>query len=99
MRRALEEYHIVGVKTNIPFHQRIMDSRHFITGEFDTRFVEERFSMNETEGGLETMPHIAAIMATLVSHHQTQRVAQIVRQDDHGKRGWKWAGRMERLER
>jgi acetyl-CoA carboxylase biotin carboxylase subunit len=98
MRRALEEYRIVGVKTNIPFHQRIMDSRHFITGEFDTRFVEERFSMDEAEDGSEAMPHIAAIMATLVNHHQTQLVSQIKRHDDHWKSGWKWVGRRERLE-
>ena len=26
MRRALEEYRIMGVKTNIPFHQHMMDS-------------------------------------------------------------------------
>ncbi|MCK7520361.1 MAG: hypothetical protein MZV64_23105 [Ignavibacteriales bacterium] len=25
MRRALEEYRIVGVRTNIPFHQTLMD--------------------------------------------------------------------------
>lgn len=99
MRRALEEYSIVGVKTNIPFHQRIMDSHHFISGEFDTRFVEERFSMDEAEDGEEAIPHVAAILATLVNHHQTQRVAQIRRPDDHGKSSWKWVGRMERLER
>jgi len=45
MRRALEEYRILGVKTNIPFHQRIMDSPRFIGGQVDTRFIEERFSM------------------------------------------------------
>jgi acetyl/propionyl-CoA carboxylase alpha subunit len=45
MRRALEEYRIVGVRTNIPFHQTLMDSHRFMGGQFDTRFVEERFSM------------------------------------------------------
>jgi acetyl-CoA carboxylase biotin carboxylase subunit len=99
MRRALEEYRVVGVKTNIPFHQRIMDSHHFISGEFDTRFVEERFSMDEVEDGKEAIPHVAAILAALVSHHQTQRVAQIRRHGDHRKSGWKWAGRRARLEK
>jgi acetyl-CoA carboxylase biotin carboxylase subunit len=37
MRRALEEYRLLGVKTNIPFHQRIMDSHRFMAGLFDTR--------------------------------------------------------------
>ena len=97
MRQALEEYRILGLRTNIPFHQKIMQSHHFITGQFDTRFVEERFSMDEAEDGAESLPHIAAIMATLVAHHQTHPVINVVRQDNRQKRGWKWAGRMERL--
>ncbi len=47
MRRALEEYRVVGVRTNIPFHQTMMDSHRFMGGQFDTRFVEERFSMDD----------------------------------------------------
>ncbi|MCA9921573.1 MAG: acetyl-CoA carboxylase biotin carboxylase subunit, partial [Anaerolineales bacterium] len=46
MRRALEEFRIMGVKTNIPFHQHMLDSHRFMTGQFDTKFVEERFSMS-----------------------------------------------------
>src|SRR5574341_739339 len=34
MRRALEEYRIMGVKTNIPFHQRLLDSPRFMGGQF-----------------------------------------------------------------
>ncbi|MEK7277121.1 MAG: acetyl-CoA carboxylase biotin carboxylase subunit, partial [Chloroflexota bacterium] len=47
MRRALEEYKIVGVKTNIPFHQNLLDSHRFMAGQFDTRFIEERFQMEK----------------------------------------------------
>jgi acetyl-CoA carboxylase biotin carboxylase subunit len=49
MRRALEEYRIIGIKTNIPFHQQMMDSTRFIGGQFDTTFVENRFAMSEPE--------------------------------------------------
>ena len=49
MRRALEEYRIIGVRTNIPFHQNLMDSHRFMGGQFDTRFVEERFSFDGAE--------------------------------------------------
>ena len=97
MRQALEEYRILGLQTNIPFHQKIMQSHHFISGQFDTRFVEERFSMEEAEDGAESLPHIAAIMATLVAHHQTHPITKIRRPDNRQPRGWKWVGRMERL--
>jgi acetyl-CoA carboxylase biotin carboxylase subunit len=40
MRRALEEYRIVGVQSNIPFHLGVMQSMDFQRGRLDTRFVE-----------------------------------------------------------
>ena len=40
MRRALEEFIIEGVKTTIPFHQKLMSNSQFISGNFDTSFVE-----------------------------------------------------------
>jgi len=41
MRRALEEFVIEGIKTTIPFHQRIIGSELFIKGEFFTDFLEK----------------------------------------------------------
>jgi len=99
MRRALEEYRILGVKTNIPFHQSIMDSTRFMAGQYDTRFVEERFSMAEAEEGKPSQVDIAAIMATLVAHRHGQQAAQIVRRGDRDASNWKWVGRWERMHR
>ncbi|MEW5829288.1 MAG: acetyl-CoA carboxylase biotin carboxylase subunit [Chloroflexota bacterium] len=99
MRRALEEYKIVGVRTNIPFHQTMMDSHRFMGGQYDTRFVEERFSMLDSEEGREVRPDIAAILATLVAHQRTQRSAQIVRRGERDTSNWKWVGRWERMHR
>jgi acetyl-CoA carboxylase biotin carboxylase subunit len=97
MRRALEEYRILGVKTNIPFHQNIMDSHRYIGGQYDTRFVEERFSMHDAEEGKESLAHIAAIMATLVAHRESQQASQIVRRGSRDASNWKWVGRWERM--
>jgi len=100
MRRALEEYRIVGVRTNIPFHQTMMDSHRFMGGQYDTRFVEERFEMPEPEDERETHhPEIAAAFATLVAHHETERAAQFVMRNERDTSNWKWFGRWERLHR
>jgi acetyl/propionyl-CoA carboxylase alpha subunit len=99
MRRALEEYRVVGVKTNIPFHQSIMDSHRFMAGQYDTRFVEERFSMDKAEEGKETLPHIAAIIAVLVTHREGQRATQIMRRGTRDASNWKWLGRRESMQR
>ena len=39
MRRALSEYIIRGIKTTIPFQQRIMHDPDFVRGKYDTGFV------------------------------------------------------------
>jgi acetyl-CoA carboxylase biotin carboxylase subunit len=97
MRRALEEYKILGVHSNIPFHQRLMDSHRFMGGQYDTRFVEERFSIEEAGEWVESRPDIAAILATLVAHRQTERAAHIILRNERDTSNWKWLSRWERL--
>jgi len=40
MERALEEYFIDGIKTTIPFHQKLMKDKKFREGNFTTKFME-----------------------------------------------------------
>lgn len=39
MRRALREFIIEGIKTTIPFHQRIINHPDFLSGNFNTHFL------------------------------------------------------------
>lgn len=96
MRRALEEYRIMGVKTNIPFHQHMMNSHRFMAGEFDTKFVEDRFRMDER---LDSSDMEAAIMATLMAHKEGQQASQMVAPGARDTSNWKWLSRWERLRR
>lgn len=41
MRRALDEYIIGGIKTTIPFHQKLMLDDDFNKGNFTTKFMED----------------------------------------------------------
>lgn len=45
--RALDEYIITGIKTTIPFHKAILNNDVFISGNFDTSFIEKHFSKEE----------------------------------------------------
>jgi pyruvate carboxylase subunit A len=47
MKRALYEYIIVGVKTNIPFHKAVMANHHFVSGEFGTHFIDRETTLME----------------------------------------------------
>lgn len=40
MQRALDEYIIEGVKTTIPFHQKLMKDENFRAGNFTTNFMD-----------------------------------------------------------
>ena len=40
MQRALYEYVISGVKTNIPFHLAVMENPRYLQGELDTGFID-----------------------------------------------------------
>ena len=40
-RRALEEFIIEGIKTTIPFHLQVLEDPRFISGNFDTGFLDK----------------------------------------------------------
>jgi pyruvate carboxylase subunit A len=45
MRRALYEYVIVGVKTNIPFHMAVMENPRYVEGDLETGFIDRETSL------------------------------------------------------
>jgi len=40
MKRALNEFEVDGIKTNIPFHKRMMLNKDFISNNYDTKYLE-----------------------------------------------------------
>ena len=46
MERALDEFIIEGIKTTVPFHQRVMLDEKFKTGDFNTGFIND-FDLGE----------------------------------------------------
>jgi acetyl-CoA carboxylase, biotin carboxylase subunit len=44
MRRALDEYVIEGIKTNLAFHRRVLRNEAFAAGRYDTRLVDQILS-------------------------------------------------------
>ena len=92
MRRALDEYRIMGIKTTIPFHQELMNDPRFIAGQFDTTFVEEGFTLVEQK--LEEHLKVVAIAATLLTHHRRDQTrATIVPTSRQRMSNWQMSGR------
>jgi acetyl-CoA carboxylase, biotin carboxylase subunit len=42
MRRALSEYIVTGIRTNLAFHEKLFSHPDFVRGEYDTGFLERR---------------------------------------------------------
>lgn len=47
MRQALDEFVVEGIKTNIPFHKKILASKKFKESEYNTHFLEEFLPKHE----------------------------------------------------
>jgi acetyl-CoA carboxylase, biotin carboxylase subunit len=40
MRRAISEYVVTGIRTNLPFHERLFEHPEFCAGRYDTGFID-----------------------------------------------------------
>ncbi len=49
MYQALKEYVITGISTTIPFHQDIIEDEVFISGNFNTGFIEEYYNRKKED--------------------------------------------------
>jgi acetyl/propionyl-CoA carboxylase alpha subunit len=93
-RRALSEYKIMGLKTNLPFHQMLVDNTRFQSGRYDTSFVERYVHMQqEDDGSPGDLAEVAAIIATLVEHQARQQALQFTHGPAHAQSEWKWMHR------
>jgi acetyl-CoA carboxylase biotin carboxylase subunit len=63
MRRALHEYRIAGVRTNLAFHQRLLENAEFAAGRYDTGFLGEH--EKELIGRPVEVDHAASLAAAL----------------------------------
>lgn len=49
MYQALKEYVVTGIKTTIPFHQQIVEDEVFMSGNFNTGFIEDFYKRQGKE--------------------------------------------------
>jgi len=91
MRRALGEYEIFGIKTNIPFFRRVLEHPDFVAGHLDTGFIDRVLAaglMQEAPASPEE-ERVAMLVAALHAGGQGRKKAPA----SPPNRGWKNAGR------
>jgi acetyl-CoA carboxylase biotin carboxylase subunit len=73
MRRALEEYRIVGIQTVLPFHISMMQNMGFLRGNIDTGFLERNDPATlANSDGSAPVEDVAAMAAALVADGRKQ---------------------------
>ncbi|MCB1053594.1 MAG: acetyl-CoA carboxylase biotin carboxylase subunit, partial [Acidobacteria bacterium] len=91
MKRALAEYKIGGIKSNLGFHRRLLRHPLFESFEFDTGFIERHPELLE--------PHVdphrleIAVMAAALKYYKIHAAPSQSESEVHSENPWKMAGR------
>jgi pyruvate carboxylase len=97
MKRALSEYRVIGIRTNIPFHRSLLGNQEFLDGNFNTQFLSDEMLTQLVDGQEEdkTLAEIAALAAVLATNIQTRQSAVFVQRGKRDESNWKWTSRWE----
>ena len=63
MIKAINNYHVEGVSTTLPFGKFVMEHEAFRSGDFDTGFVKSYYDANKLKSQLDQEAEIAALLA------------------------------------
>jgi acetyl-CoA carboxylase biotin carboxylase subunit len=98
LRRALAEYEVFGVQTNIPLFRRILEHPDFLSGEFDTGFVD-RVLAEDLMAEEEPSPEVEGVAILAAALRATRHLppAPALAASNHSH--WKSAGRDALLHR
>lgn len=97
MARALDEYRVEGITTNLQFFREIVADSEFVDGKLDTGFID-RFNERQSERQAEEAPVVEIDMALIAAAvHYAQRISTY---DNHRPvdSAWKTAGRRAALD-
>ena len=75
MRRALGEYVVSGIITNIAFHQEVLTEPEFIDGSYDTDFVPQLIE-RRSERDLSALKEVARIAALVAAYRRDQALLE-----------------------
>ena len=93
MKRALYEYKITGVKTNIKFLEKIMDTKDFKDGKYNTHFIEKNEEALHASRLCGTECEDMAIMAAFIDFLTKMERIQPPKYTDELGSNWKDFGR------
>jgi acetyl-CoA carboxylase biotin carboxylase subunit len=94
MIRALDEYHVVGIKTNIGFFRQLIDDHQFRRAELHTGLVDEFLARRPVADKDPELQAVAALVAQAFLQVRQQKTGKSAGPSS----GWRTAGRDELLQ-
>jgi propionyl-CoA carboxylase alpha chain len=76
MIKAIDNYHVEGVATTLPFGKFVMEHEAFRSGDFDTGFVKAYYDAEKLKSKLDIEAEIAAMIA-LQKYLEDQKVLRL----------------------
>jgi acetyl-CoA carboxylase, biotin carboxylase subunit len=98
LRRVLDEYRVVGVKTTVPFFQWLVDQPDFLNGRFDTTYLDRILANRRGEpfvAPAEVDEHDALVAAAVASWFRAHRA--VASGPSSAQSLWRSTGRREGL--
>jgi len=92
MRRAVREYQVLGIKTTLPFFERVLRHPDFVAGAIDTSFVERLGPDPRAELD---RPRRVAVVAAAVRAYQQRRAASRAGVAAPAPAAWRREGRID----
>ncbi len=100
MRRALEEYYVSGIKTNVGLFRRILADPEFVRGETHTRWLDDWLKASPARASAPPAAvEDAALLAAVLWHLSSNGTSDAATRPAETPSRWKLEGRREQLER
>jgi len=76
MLKAIEDYHVEGVQTTLPFGKFVFEHEAFRSGNFDTHFVKKYYNADMLKNQMAQEAEIAALVA-LKQYFEDQKIVRL----------------------
>ncbi|MDR0453817.1 MAG: acetyl-CoA carboxylase biotin carboxylase subunit [Deferribacteraceae bacterium] len=98
MIRVLREYKIMGIKTTLTFHLRVLKNSTFKSGVYDTTFIETEFDKEDLKRRSNNDPTVAIIAAAVKQYQLEQSAAaRATTASGIGESAWKHYGKLQKI--
>jgi acetyl/propionyl-CoA carboxylase alpha subunit len=92
MLRALEEYHLIGIRTNIIYLRKILMNKDFVNGNYNTHFIG-RYQDDLLKKDSDEQDIVALAAAAILAWQRDKNINRVSGKTPQMISPWKLAGR------